>query len=586
MERRNFVKASGLLALPALGIMPLSLLAGACTHRGSEDPEKAFYMKLVRHNDKSIPDLIERQNQEDGSPFFGAVPNDYLIYHPGQAAFFIYHLLSGYFLIESGYFGDIALVGPCLKAAEYLEKVQHADGSFDLLTTNFDSPPDTAFVMEPICVMLGVIRKKQDIQPGESSLFKLAEILERITLKAGKCLVSGGVHTPNHRWVVCRALARIHSLCPEESYIQRIDQWLAEGIDIDPDGQYTEKSTGIYSIVVDDSLMTMARLLDRPELYEPVRKNLEMSWYYVNPLGEIVTGASERQDRGSRVNITDYYFLYRNMAIRDHNALFGAITRYIERLNDRRNDFINLRLTGKLLSFIDEPELGQALPSPVNLPEVYTKKFIHSNVVRYRNGLISATVFSDNHNIFSMHKGMAVLEAVRICASFFGKGQFKSESMEFDGEDVILKSELSGRYVQPLPEEEIPEDGDWDKMDHDKRELTGWKYFYTTVRISSKDEGFMLKISMNGTEGVPVAIELGFRQCGKLSGVHMVPGIDDAWFLSEGYGEYKMGGQTIRFGPGMKAHGWTQLRGAESKLQMYSIYITGYSPIEYTLEII
>jgi len=585
MERRNFVKATSLVTLPALGILPVSLLTSACNKPDGQNPEKTFFLRLVRYNDDRIPDLLDNQNRDEVSTVFGAVPDNYTIYHPGGAAIFIYRLLSGYFIGESQYYGNTDLIGPCINAAEYLEKVQYKDGTFDLLTTNFNSPPDTAFIMEPLCVVLSVMAKTQDSRLIVPALLELQEILNRIVLKAGECLVKGGIHTPNHRWVVCRALARIHSLYPDERYIRRIDQWLAEGIDIDPDGQYTEKSTGIYSIVVDDSFITIARLMDRPELYEPVRKNLEMSWFYVHPSGEIVTGASGRQDRGTRVNITAYYFLYRSMAIRDGNTLFGSISAYIEQLNEQKENFINNRLAAKLLSIIDEPELRQDLPAPAALPEIYAKKFIHSNVVRYRKGLTSATVFSDNHNVFSFQKGKAVLDAIRISAAFFGKGQFKSESMEFEGDEVILKSEIKGRYMQPLQGDDIPGDGDWHKMGPDKRELTGWKHYTTTLRVRRKDEGFLLKIKATGTERVPLAIELGFREGGKLSGLKPVPGIEDAWFLDGGYGEYRMGKQQIRFGPGQMAHGWTQLRGAEPKLPLQSVYITGYSPIEYILEI-
>lgn len=584
MERRNFVKATGLVFLPMLGILPVSLIS-ACNKFDGMDPGRAFFLRLVRYNDQLIQELIEKQNTEEASFFFGAVPDNYTIYHPGGASTFIYRLLSGYFIEESRYYGNAELIGPCTKAARYLEKVQYEDGTFDLLTTNFMSPPDTAFMMETVCVVLNVIGKTSDPLLRTPGLLELEEILKEITLKAGECLVTGGIHTPNHRWVVCRALARIHSLFPDDRYIRRIDQWLAEGIDIDPDGQYTEKSTGIYSIVVDDSFMTLARLLDRPELYDPVRKNLEMSWFYVHPSGEVVTGASGRQDRGTRVNISAYYYLYRSMAIRDENPLFGAIAAFIEQLNNQRENYINHRLASKLLSFIDEPEVKQSLPAPSALPEVYAKKFVHSNVVRYREGLTSGTVFSDNHNVFSLQKGDAVLDAVRISAAFFGKGQFRSESLEFEDGDVLLKSEIKGRYMQPVEEEDIPGDGDWKKMGAGLRELTDWKHYTTSVRISRKDDGFLLRITAKGTERVPIAIELGFREGGKLSGVEAVPGIKDAWFLSEGYGECKMGDQRIRFGPGQKSHGWTQLRGAEPKLPLQSVYITGYSPMEYTLEI-
>jgi len=325
MERRNFVKATCLVTLPTLGILPLNLLTSACSKLDTQEPGQAFFLKLLRYNDKLIRYLLEHQNMDESSTYYGALPDNYAIYHPGGAATFIYRLLSGYFMQESRFYGNTDLIVPCIKAAEYLEKVQYEDGTFDLLTTNFNSPPDTAFIMEPVCVVLSVIGKNKDPRLDLEGMHELRNILKRITLKAGECLVTGGIHTPNHRWVVCRALARIHSLYPDERYIQRIDQWLAEGIDIDPDGQYTEKSTGIYSIVVDDSFITVARLLDKPELLEPVHKNLEMSWYYVHPSGEIVTGASGRQDRGTRVNISAYYFLYRSMAILDDNAFFGPI---------------------------------------------------------------------------------------------------------------------------------------------------------------------------------------------------------------------------------------------------------------------
>ncbi|MCK4856317.1 MAG: hypothetical protein KAT31_18695, partial [Bacteroidales bacterium] len=197
MERRNFVKAAGLVTLPALGILPVSLLATACKNLDGRDPEKAFFMRLVHYNDKRIPDLLDIQNMDKGSAFFGAIPDNYLIYHPGGAATLIYHLLSGYFIRESGYYGNAELIDPCIKAAEYLENVQYEDGTFDLLTTNFNSPPDTAFIMEPVCVVLSVIRKTQDPQLLVPGLHELKEILKRITLKAGECLVTGGIHTPN-----------------------------------------------------------------------------------------------------------------------------------------------------------------------------------------------------------------------------------------------------------------------------------------------------------------------------------------------------------------------------------------------------
>lgn len=76
-----------------------------------------------------------------------------------------------------------------------------------------------------------------------------------------------------------------------------MDEWLRKGIDIDADGQYEERSTYIYTPLTNRCLVTIAKLIQREELLESVRKNLEMTFYYIHPNGEIATEASGRQDQ-------------------------------------------------------------------------------------------------------------------------------------------------------------------------------------------------------------------------------------------------------------------------------------------------
>jgi hypothetical protein len=84
---------------------------------------------------------------------------------------------------------------------------------------------------------------------NESGLRQTKDTLTKFLLAAARRFVTGGVHTPNHRGVVCCALARINALFPSARYVNRIDDWLGEGIYQDPDGQFRERSTGIYSRV-------------------------------------------------------------------------------------------------------------------------------------------------------------------------------------------------------------------------------------------------------------------------------------------------------------------------------------------------
>ena len=74
---------------------------------------------------------------------------------------------------------------------------------------------------------------------------------------------------------------------------------LAEGIDINADGEFTERSTGIYNAVCNRSLRFMADHLDRPDLLDHVRKNLDLMTHLFHDDGTVVTSISNRQDRGS-----------------------------------------------------------------------------------------------------------------------------------------------------------------------------------------------------------------------------------------------------------------------------------------------
>ena len=125
--------------------------------------------------------------------------------------------------------------------------------------------------------------------------------------KAGEILAIGGIHTPNHRWVVCSALARLNSFFPNRKYIRRIHQWLREKIDIDSDGQYSERSVGVYSPTVNNMLLTIGILLDRGDLLECVKRNLDMTLYYIQPGGKLLTKVSRRQDSDQTLYVSKYY---------------------------------------------------------------------------------------------------------------------------------------------------------------------------------------------------------------------------------------------------------------------------------------
>ena len=108
---------------------------------------------------------------------------------------------------------------------------------------------------------------------------------------------------------------------------------------------------------------------------------------------------------------------------------------------------------------------------------------------------------------------------------------------------------------------------------------------FTTTRISEQEGFFSIEIDISGTKNVPVAIELGFRKGGELTGVEEVEGIENAYLLSANEGIYTMDGDAIIFGRGKEEHRWTQLRGALPKLDLLSVYVTGFTPFKHVIEV-
>jgi hypothetical protein len=64
-----------------------------------------------------------------------------------------------------------------------------------------------------------------------------------------------------------------------------------------------------------------------------------------------------------------------------------------------------------------------------------------------------------------------------------------------------------------------------------------------------------------------------------------VPGVPNTYFLGEGLASYEVAGQRLRVGPGFRRHAWTQLRGAEPRLEGVTLYLTEFTPLNRALQV-
>lgn len=584
MKRGDFLKMGTMAVLT-----PLFVNAGEFAFQ-TNTIDSDLMKRLIDANDKQVALLIE-----------SVKPNN--LKFSRMIAYDISALTASYCAAGSAYYHDPVIISRLELLIQFLSESQADDGTVNV--GNLESPPDTAFVIEILCPAASLLHKEKS-----KELDVVTQKLKQIILKAGEGLVTGGIHTPNHRWVVSAALSQINALYPNKKYTNRINDWLGEAVYMDEDGHYPERS-GIYSGVENTAFITIARLANKPELFKPVRKNLSMYFYYIEPNGDLVTNDSRRQDQylSAAKPVTILYLQYRYMAIRDNNRQFAAIAKKIEALNRFEKDVLNR----SLFYFLENETLQQQLPTPVPLPDSYEKLFSTSHLLRIKEKNITATLFggvdwpfiiasgrSNSPDFFSYRKGAAVLKYMRLSTSFFSMGYFYSEGLEKAGNKYILHKKLEVPYYQPLPKEKRNSKGDyklspsvddrfWNKMDFKNRPVSNVKTQDTNIIFRETNGAIQLDISVTGQDGVAVTIELCFAEGGKLTGVTSPENGNS--FLANDFASYEMGADVIRFGPGVMAHKKiTDLGGEKYSTHFGSlrtegmyVYITGITPFKHQL---
>jgi hypothetical protein len=528
--------------------------------RAADVPE--ITQPVIDRNDAAAERYLRTQITEPGR-WRGSVPDDYRMHTAGAAGGLIESMTAALVCPRSKHYQENELVDRIRMAARFLEGAQSTEGNIDLLSTNFNSPPDTGFVVHNVGTA-GAIAKRYNAD-------EVLRALRGFLRAAGRGMAAGGIHTPNHRWVVSSALAQINELFPDPGYEQRINQWLAEGVDIDEEGQYIERSTVTYNTVCDRAFTVLAAKLKRPELLDPVRRNLRTMMYLLHPDGEVVTEVSKRQDQFTRGTMAGYWFPLQYLATRDGDGQFATLARDLGAEHAR------------LSTLLEYPDLAAALPASVALPDDYEKQFPLMGLARIRRGPMDGTlVLSGNSRFFSARKGPAVIESVRFATSFFGKGQFVPTADAKQNGGYVLRQSLDAPYYQPLLPPHKVTSKNWGALRERRRKSQICK-LEQSATVTERERGFEIRFEARGTDGVPLAIEVTLRDGGELRGCRPAPNVEGAWILERDQASYRVGGAELRFGPGGAPHLWTQLRGAEPRLPGVSVYVTGYTPFDGTM---
>ncbi len=528
----------------------------------AQTPGTPIEAALAR-SDAAVRSQLRAQVTDAASPHRGSVPDGTGLHSAGSASAVAEIMAAAFVHPRSAFRGDPVVLDRIRLAAGFLERVQSPQGHIDLLTTNFNSPPDTGFVVDNVATAAAV--------GAAHGAPEITRLLQPFLVKAAAGMAVGGIHTPNHRWVVSAALAQVHALFPDARYLRRIDQWLAEGIDIDADGQFIERSTLTYNVICDRAFVVLAHKLGRPALLDPVRRNLRALTYLIHGDGEVVTEISRRQDQYTRGGIAGYWFPLTYLARSDRDGQFAALA--------RRSAIEGARLSVML----EYPEVLEPLPADQPLPDDYERAMPLVGITRIRRDLRSATVIlGGSSRLLTYRHGDAVLEGVRFATSFFGKGQFVPTEADKRGGTFVLRQQLEAPYYQPI--DEVVTAATWAES-RTRRRQTEVARLEQSAEITERPDGFAVRVRATGTPGVPLAVELAFREGGRFQGCEPVAGSPGSYLLRQGSGVYRAGRHEIRFGPGDSPHHYVQLRGAEPRLPGESAYLTGFTPFDRTVTI-
>lgn len=518
--------------------------------------------------------LLHQQCDPDQRDYGGYAPPEQGYVEPPQSADRATDLLTVYLNPDSRYHRSTAVAEGARLYLRHLLDVQHEDGTLDLRATNFHCAPTVAFTIQHFAYVWRLLERLGSPSPVEAELQALAR---RYLKAAAAGLLNGGFHTPNHRWVMVSAHALLHNILSDTRLLAEAELYLREGIDIDEFGEYTERSVGVYNVAVNRSLLITAAELQRPELLEPVARNLDSVLRYWEPDDTLYTLSSRRQDYGKAVLPLRYYQTYLTAGLRLQRPDFLYLAGYLHELGVQRG-----QPPGVLLQFMTEPGL-QNLDVPTRAPDLDGHHHnTRSGLVRIRRGQHSLSLQAGNTRFLKYQVGASSVY-LKCATTFFGeRGRFVAGKIEATRDGYRLRCVREWGYKRPLVE--APASPLWEDLDHDSRQWVKMQQLELCVDVSWDGNGFFLNVDVHGTVGVLLKLELIFRPGGILDTEDLrVPGLAGGHALHKsGAATYILGPDRITISPGMGEHDNARtMRGSEPPdPDSFIVYLTGYTPLE------
>lgn len=458
--------------------------------------ERYGYQKSLQAAERAMETMMHNQCLEEVNPDYGGVyEKEYgLIPQNGTSNI----PMTLYFTKESRYYKDSSVLLFSERALTHLERNINADGTIHYFMCNLFSAPDTAFLVLTLAREAKLMRKQKLTEREGAFLDRLLCVLHRM----GEGMLAGGFHTPNHRWVLSAALSMLNGLMPDRRYLERVELFLAEGIDCNEDGEYTERSAGGYNEINNRALLILAQETGKMELLTNVKRNLEMMPAYFYPDFSVFTQNSTRQDKGSRVwaDLYAYQYLLCGYLLKDREL--SAVGRTIlENCVDNGRDFpISLEY------YHLTPEVFEDLPNPCGTAFMQINRFFaDSGAVRMTQGDFAVWMLAGQPTfLYGSYRKIPFV--LRGYAMFFNCRNLELKNLRETSEGYAAEYYGAGRYYLPVGSNRP--NTVWARIAEEGRACTPELTIRVRILLQRTETGFSLRLQGEGCEKTIIRFEM------------------------------------------------------------------------------
>ena len=547
------------------------------------------YKILKEYFENASYGILSRIDRNPESSSYGYVKNNWSDYYEADWYFGLaLACIEAYYMKDTKSYRDGAFLEGAENVLSGAERFIHEDGTIDLRVTNYHDPSLCAFsIRDCLGPMIEIVTKNTRHTPLEDKIE--AHILAIIS-KMAPAVKNLGFHTPNHRWIMCAALAFIKKYLGDDEAQGVMDKFFWEGIDCDEYGEYTERSTGIYNRICNHSFLSLSHTYDKKYIEYPIR-NMRLMRSFYEPDNTICTLNSLRQDRGNSPDINLYYFIYLPLALYTKDPEFAyysdrALRSLISEASKSEHPFEYADSMLMYWFFAEEEwqkhETYESIPSylPERNLDIYLPESGTGRV--YRNGATATVLRTHNTDFFKLQIKKYSIFA-RFGGAFFGlpHSQFRPTEMEKTERGFRLISNEEAGYRSQF--DEPPEASNWHRMDHSKRKIINVRHFDTVVDVSFEGRKVIFDVSYGGDDLIPVKLELVMTPNGKVETdeLNFIARPNDYVYFKNGKMTMRFdGGTAVNFTGGSYAHFSAEdMRGTEHVPSgFFTVCLTGSTP--------